>query len=110
MPALGDMLSAVTAAVDSAQVVVAAVPIRDVLEQARRSSAGMILVLAGPELGAADRAALLATIGPLAVELAPVRRIGALDLTRDASIVDGIAAARFLTDAESTTGQILRIG
>jgi hypothetical protein len=108
-PVPGDMLTAVTAAVDSAWILAATVPIGDMVEAVRRSPAEMILLLAGSELTAVDRAALLAAIGPLAVELAPGRRIGALDLTRDASIADSVAAARFLCGAESTTGQVLRI-
>lgn len=108
-PVPGDMLSTVTAAVDSAWILAATVPIGDMVEAVRRSSAAMILVLVGPELNPVERVALIAAIGPLAVELAPGQRIGALDLTREASIADGVAAARFLCEAESTTGQVLRI-
>jgi hypothetical protein len=112
-PATGDLLSAVAVLVggasESVRIVPAIVPIGDMIEQVRSVGAEMILILAGPDLTGIDRAMLLAAIGPLAIELAPARRIGALDVADGAAVADVAATARFLIEAGSTTGQTLRI-
>jgi membrane-bound ClpP family serine protease len=92
------------------EVIAAIVPIGDMVEQISQSPVPVILVLAAPGLDSMDRALSLAAIGTLAIRLAPDRRIGALDLADGAAIEDIVAAACFLAEAASTTGQILRIG
>jgi hypothetical protein len=77
------------------------------LREAR--GAAIVLLLIDPLVPALARAMLLAAIGPLAVELAPGIRIGALDLAAGAAPADIAAAAHFLARARSTTGQILRV-
>ena len=69
----------------------------------------MVLLVLAPTVPKLDRAMLLATIGPLAVELAPGVRIGAIELEAGANIEDVVAAAVFLATAESTTGQVLQV-
>lgn len=116
-PATGDLLSAVETLLggisDSVRILPATVPIGDMIDRLRGSRPEMIpemtLVLAGPDLTAIDRAMLLAAIGPLAIELAPARRIGALDVADGAAAAEVAAAAGFLIEARSTTGQTLRI-
>ncbi|QNA83460.1 hypothetical protein G4G27_05165 [Sphingomonas sp. So64.6b] len=116
-PATGDLLSAVVTLLggisDSVRILPATVPIGDMIDQLRGArpemTPEMTLVLAGPDLTAIDRAMLLAAMGPLAIELAPARRIGVLDIADGAAAAEIAAAARFLIEAGSTTGQTLRI-
>ncbi|MGY4398890.1 hypothetical protein ACVWZA_004100 [Sphingomonas sp. UYAg733] len=112
-PATGDLLSAVAALIggvpDSARILRAIVPIGVMIEQLRVAKTEMTLILVGPDLTGIDRAMLVAAIAPLAIELAPARRIGALDVADGAAAADVAAAARFLIEAGSTTGQTLRI-
>ena len=68
-----------------------------------------VLLLIAGDLPALDRAMLRGAIGPLAIELAPAKRLNAVDITDSAADDDVIAAARFLAAAESTTGQLLEI-
>jgi hypothetical protein len=75
----------------------------------RRSDAEFALLVVDAPVPALDRALLLAAIEPLAVELAPHMRIGAIDVAPGALLTDVAAAAAFLAGARSTTGQILKI-
>ncbi len=50
-----------------------------------------------------------AAIGPLAVELAPARRLNAVFPTETAAAANIDAAVEFLDQARSTTGQLLDI-
>lgn len=73
------------------------------------STAPFVLVIAGPDLAPIERAMILAAIGPLAIELGPDRRIGALDIAIEAGETDIVAVAKFLVAAESTTGQVVAV-
>ncbi len=75
----------------------------------RQSEAEFALLVVDVPVPALDRALLLAAIEPLAVELAPHTRIGAIDVARGARIADVAPAAAFLAGARSTTGKILKI-
>jgi len=79
------------------------------LRATRTDERDAILLLIGSDVPVLDRALLRAAIGPLAVELAPAKRINAVDITRDAAEGDVIAAARFLATAGSTTGQLIEL-
>lgn len=108
----GPRPAAVIAALDGvdALVLAAHVPITLCIDQIRKSAAPVIVLLIGPEIPPVEHAMLIAAIGPLAIEVAPATRLCALDILHDADLADVIAAARFLTSAESTTGQVLQIG
>ena len=69
----------------------------------------MVLLIVGPDVSHVDKAMLLAGVGALAVALAPRVRIAALNVDEGADVVNVVKAGRFLADAVSTTGQILRI-
>ena len=104
------MLAAVRAALAGQGAVIgAAAPIAATVAAIAAADESFVLVIAGPDLPAVERAMLLAAIGPLAVARAP-RRVCALDVATGASATDGVAAARFLADAGSTTGQVLAVG
>jgi hypothetical protein len=64
------------------------------IDRVRGGTEAFTLVVVDGAASSVDRAMMLAAIGPLAVELGPDRRIGALDI--------GIGAG-------STTGQILAV-
>lgn len=68
-----------------------------------------VLLLIPGDVPALDRAMLRAATGPLALELAPVKRLNTLDVAVGAADDEVIAAARFLAAAASTTGQLLEI-
>lgn len=68
-----------------------------------------VLLLIAGDVSVLDRALLRAAIGPLAAELAPEKRINAVDIAGDAALDDVLAAARYLSGAESTTGQLVEI-
>lgn len=70
---------------------------------------GVVMLVLPPEVAVLDRAMLLAAVGPLAEELAPLTRFVALDLAEGALQADVVAAADYLVTARSTTGQVLRI-
>ncbi|PTS72716.1 hypothetical protein DBR17_19140, partial [Sphingomonas sp. HMWF008] len=69
----------------------------------------ILLLVIATDVPDLDRAMLLAAVGPLAVEIAPDRRIAAIDVGPGADPDDVVAASQFLTSAESSTGQVLRI-
>lgn len=75
----------------------------------RTRGGGFVLLLVDSRIAALDRAMLLAAIGPLAAELAPRVRIGAVVAGPAAAAADVAAAAAFLARARSTTGQVLEI-
>jgi hypothetical protein len=104
-------LRAALADVPGASVVVAAPGqvVTDIIEALRATDGEVVLLAIDPMVAAVDRAMLIGAVGPLAVELAPVVRIGALDVTDGAVVADIAAAAQFLATARSTTGQILKI-
>ena len=103
--------SALAEAAVSGTVVVAdaGVPVAPIIAALRRSGAEFALLVVDAPVPALDRALLLAAIGPLAVELAPRTRIGAIDIAPGAALSDVAAAAAFLAGARSTTGQVLKI-
>lgn len=68
-----------------------------------------VLLLIPADVSALDRAMLRAAIGPLTRELAPAKRLNAIDVAVGAADDEVIAAARFLAAARSTTGQLLEI-
>ena len=69
----------------------------------------LVLLLIEDSVSNLDRTMLLSALGPLSVALAPSRRIAALDLAAGADVEDVLASALFLSSANSTTGQALRI-
>jgi hypothetical protein len=81
----------------------------EAVQRIRAATADFILLLIESPVPALDRAMLVGAIGPLATELAPRTRIGAIDVTVGAHPDDVAAAARFLAAARSTTGQILTV-
>lgn len=70
---------------------------------------GMVLLVIDGAVAALDRAMLIAAVAPLAVELAPQTRLGALDVGPEADGDAVVAAAEYLVGAHSTTGQVLEI-
>lgn len=70
---------------------------------------GMVVLVIDGTVAALDRAMLTAAVAPLAVELAPQTRLGALDVGPDADGDAVVAAAEYLAGAHSTTGQVLEI-
>jgi hypothetical protein len=102
--ALGDAVALVTAAAGRAT--------ETVLAELRATSTGerdsVLLFIAG-DVPALDRALLRAAVGPLAIELAPAKRLNAVDVAAGAALDDAIAAARFIAAAGSTTGQVIEI-
>lgn len=102
--ALGDAIALVTAAGGHAT--------EKVIAELRATSTderdSVLLFIAG-DVPALDRALLRAAVGPLAIELAPAKRLNAVDVAAGAALEDVIAAARFVAAAESTTGQVIEI-
>lgn len=82
----------------------------DLATLVRAARAESVLVLIAPALDALELAWARASIGPLAVERAPGVRVNALLAAADADPADVEAAALFLEEARSTTGQLLEIG
>lgn len=79
------------------------------LRAARVDERDSVLLLIATDVPALDRAMLRAAIGPLAIDMAPTTRLNALDIANSAADDVVVAAARFLTGAASTTGQLLEI-
>lgn len=77
--------------------------------RAAASVASAVVAVVGASIAPVSRAALLATIGPLAAEHAPGVRLSAVDIGDGAAADDVAALTVFLADAESTTGQVVRI-
>ena len=93
-----------------ALVLAAHVPIDQCIGQIREAMAPIVILLIGPEIPPVEHAMLIAAIGPLAIEVAPATRLCAIDMLSGGDVADVIAAARFLASAQSTTGQVLRVG
>ena len=75
-----------------------------------RTSVGESLVLVfKPGRDPLAMAQALAAIGPLAIEVAPARRVNAVVVTHGAATEDIDAAVAFLDQALSTTGQIITV-
>ena len=75
-----------------------------------RTSVGESLVLVfEPGRDPLAMAQALAAIGPLAIEVAPARRVNAVVVTHGAMPEDIDAAVAFLDQALSTTGQIITV-
>lgn len=87
----------------------ATLPLTGTLAVIRGATADLVLLTIGPDMPALERAMLIAALGPLAIELAPARRLCALDIASSADLADVAAAAAFLARADSTTGQVLAI-
>ena len=102
--ALGDAVAVTIADAGSAADAVIAE-----LRATRASERDSVLLLIAGDVSILDRAILRAAIGALAAELAPEKRVNAVDIAGDAPLDDVIAAARYLSGAESTTGQLLEI-
>ena len=81
----------------------------EVVDRLRAAEGEIVLLLIDSSVSPLDRAMLIAAIGPLAVELAPRVRIGAIDVAAGAAPEDAAVAARFLAGARSTTGQVLTV-
>ena len=83
--------------------------VAEIVGRLRSSEAEAALLLIDSSVPALDRALLSAAIGPLAIERAPLARIGAIDIVNGAAMADIVAAANYLASARSTTGQILTV-
>ena len=83
--------------------------VAEIVSRLRSSEAKTALLLIDSSVPALDRAMLSAAIGPLAIERAPLARIGAIDIVNGAAMADIVAAANYLASARSTTGQILTV-
>lgn len=77
--------------------------------RARGVAATCVLLVIEPTVPRLQRAMLAAAIGPLAIEMAPESRVGAIDILPGADPADVAAAAMFLATAESTTGQVIAV-
>jgi hypothetical protein len=102
--ALGDAVGLVVAEAGRATDLVVAE-----LRAARTDERDSVILLIASDVQALDRAMLRAAIGPLAIELAPAKRLNAVDIASAAADDDVIAAALFLAAADSTTGQLIEI-
>lgn len=103
------MREALAAALGARAVIVVARGIDAVAEVRAARGSGFVLLVIAATVPKLDRAMLLASLGPLAEDLAPRTRLAALDLGATAATDAVVAAAEFLATASSTTGQILRI-
>ena len=84
-------------------------PDDDIAALVRAASGESRVVLVSPMLDPLAMARARASIGPLAVELAPACRLNAVFPSRAASTADVDAAVTFLEQARSTTGQVLDV-
>ena len=83
--------------------------VAEIVSRLRRSEAETALLLIDSSVSTIERAMLSAAIGPLAIERAPLARIGAMDIANGAALADVVAAANYMASARSTTGQILTV-
>lgn len=81
----------------------------DVAALVRGATGESVLVMLDVSLDPLATAQVRAAIGPLAVERAPGVRVNAVVARADADPEQVEAAARFLEEARSTTGQVLEI-
>ena len=85
-------------------------PVAETVRRVRDAkSTKIIVLLIDSRTSTIDRAMLISAVGPLAIELAPDTRIGAVEATPGATPEDVAEVAHFLTTARSTTGQILTV-
>ncbi|HXH17202.1 MAG TPA: hypothetical protein VNJ10_13840 [Sphingomonas sp.] len=84
-------------------------PDEDIAALVRGVSDESRVVLVLPTLDPLAMARVRASIGPLAVELAPAIRLNAVFPTDTAASADIDAAVAFLEQARSTTGQLLDV-
>lgn len=80
----------------------------DVTEAVRTALAESVVIVIAPGRDLLALTLVLAAIGPLAIERAPMR-INAVVPTEHARTADVDAAVAFLASARSTTGQVLAI-
>jgi len=80
------------------------------IRSAAASHCAAIVWIVGPHIPALERALIMASIEPLAIELAPTMRLCAVEATPGAAAAQIWASARFLFSATSTTGQLLQVG
>lgn len=81
----------------------------DPVAAARAAVGESVVLVFGPGRDPLAMAQALAAIGPLAIEAAPARRINAVNAMQGAMADDVDAAAAFLDQALSTTGQIITV-
>ena len=84
-------------------------PGADIVAAVRAGSGESIVVEIAPGRDALALEPALAAIGPLAIERAPATRVNAVVVGETAGRDAVDAAIRFLENAFSTTGQVLRI-
>lgn len=82
----------------------------DVAARGRAATSESVVLVIGAAGASLWLAQAKATIGPLAIELAPERRINVVIAGQGADDVDVDAAVAFLDRATSTTGQVLTVG
>lgn len=68
-----------------------------------------VIVVIDADVSALDRATMLAAVAPLALEIAPTRRLFAIELTEAHNGQDLAALIEFLSAAEAMTGQSVRL-
>lgn len=88
----------------------AVLPVAQTVAAVRGATAEIVVLIVGDDLPAVERVMLIAALAPLAIERAPAGRLCAIDLASAADPADVDAAIAFLTDASSTTGQVLAVG
>ena len=84
-------------------------PDRFVADVRAAAGAPSVLAVLGDDLDPLSRAQVIAVLIPLAIEMAPVTRLNALAVADGAHPADVRAAAAWLSDAASTTGQLLSV-
>lgn len=76
----------------------------------RGSPDAVVIVAVAPEVAAVERAAMLAMVVPLALELAPARRLVAIDIRTSVDPGEVAQVAHYLHGARPVTGQVIAIG
>ncbi len=79
------------------------------LREAVLQPGGAIVLIIVAEIAAIDRALMIAAIGPIAIERAPVVRVSVLDVGECADDDAVATAALFVAAATCTTGQVIRV-
>lgn len=69
----------------------------------------VIVIEVASDIAAFDRHLILAAIAPLTIELAPARRLCAIDVGEGADPAALTALSEFLLRAEATTGQLVKL-
>lgn len=79
--------------------------------RAVRDAAGpAVIVAVAADVPPVERAAMLAMVAPLALELAPARRLAAIAIGPGADTAAIEQCVHYLRDAPAVTGQIVAIG